>query len=307
MRRPGRAVFMAVVALAGASRAGGVVVADAATGSPAPAAGDAAVVEQPRSHGHLVGDMLTQRVLLERAAQAFEPAELPGAQRIGVWLERRAGRIETTADGRRWGVFDYQLINAPREMRSLQMPAFELAGAAGQPALVVPAWTIVVSPLALNEPDKAGLPLLQPDREAPQVAVAPLQRRLGFWGVATLLLLAAWPGWWAWRNWRAASALPFAQAWRSLRRGDDLQAPAWQVLHRAFDAAAGRAVHAGSLPALFRQQPQLETLRPDIEAFYRASAARFFAEGGSSAASATAVSPRSLCAACRRIERQHER
>lgn len=260
-------------------------------------------VEQPRAHGHVVGDVLTQRVLLERGAQGFEPGELPGAARIGVWLERRPGRVETSADGRRWLALDYQLINAPREMRSVQMPGFEIAGAAGHAALAVPAWTLVVSPLALAEPGKAGLPELQPDRDAPLAAVQPIQRRLSFWASATLLLLAGWSGWWAWRNWRASSAQPFARAWRALRGSDDADPQAWRALHRAFDGAAGRAVHAASLPALFRQAPQFEALRPDIEAFYRASAARFFGD----AAQAKPVSPRALCAACRRIEKQHER
>lgn len=73
-------------------------------------AGTIATVAQPRPFGYVVGDLVTQRVLLHSAHSDFEPdfepAALPDAQRLNVWLERRAPRIESTADGRRWLVVD---------------------------------------------------------------------------------------------------------------------------------------------------------------------------------------------------------
>jgi mxaA protein len=62
----------------------------------------AAVVIQPRPFGYVIGDLLTQRVLLENSGASFEPARLPKAERIDVWLERRGAHIESGADGRRW-------------------------------------------------------------------------------------------------------------------------------------------------------------------------------------------------------------
>ena len=40
-------------------------------------AASAATVEQPRAFGHVIGDVLTQRVLLEEAGQALQPGALP--------------------------------------------------------------------------------------------------------------------------------------------------------------------------------------------------------------------------------------
>ena len=58
-----------------------------------------AIVEQPRPFGYVIGDILTQRILLQLEGHAFEPAALPPAERVGVWLERRTLRIESTTTG----------------------------------------------------------------------------------------------------------------------------------------------------------------------------------------------------------------
>ena len=57
-----------------------------------------AVVEQPRPFGYVVGDVITQRVLLEIDGHALAPATLPKAERVNVWLERRPARIEADRD-----------------------------------------------------------------------------------------------------------------------------------------------------------------------------------------------------------------
>lgn len=262
---------------------------------------DEARVEQPRGFGHVVGDLLTQRVRLVRDGRAFEPVELPPAARLGVWLERRNGRLETAPDGSRWLVVDYQVINTPREIATVQMAAYEMADAGGA-ALKVPAAPVMLAPLAPKEPDKTGFPAYQDDRAAPSIELPPLKRGFVAATLATLLLALAWPGWWAWRNWQAARSRPFARAWAVLRHEAEGSPQAWQALHRAFDASAGRVLQSGNLARLFDQAPQFAPLRADIERFYRESALRFF---GAGPAGETA-SLRRLCDACRRIERAAE-
>ena len=61
-----------------------------------------AIVEQPRAFGYVIGDVLTQRVLLQLHGRSFEPATLAPAQRINAWLKRRPPRIDSSPDGRRW-------------------------------------------------------------------------------------------------------------------------------------------------------------------------------------------------------------
>ena len=101
-----------------------------------------AVVEQPRPFGYVVGDVMTQRVLLEIDGHELAPAELPKAERVNVWLERRPARIESLPDGHRWLALDYQVINAPQSLTTVNLPAFELHGAPDVETLRIAAWPI---------------------------------------------------------------------------------------------------------------------------------------------------------------------
>ena len=273
-------------------------------GAGAASAPVAAVVEQPRPFGHVVGDVLTQRVLL--AADRPAPASLPGPQRLSAWIERRTARVERAADGRRWLVVDYQVVNAPQSLATVRIPAWRLAGDATQPALLVPAWPVGVSAITARATPGTDGWQLRPDRPAPAIATGPLRLRLVLAATALAAWLAAWAGWLAWRRWRDAATLPFASASRALGRVDDDHPSAWRALHEAFDRTAGEVLRGSTLPRLFERTPQFVPLRDRIEAFYAQSAARFF--GDAQARSGTgAASPRALCRDLRRIERRSAR
>ena len=257
-----------------------------------------AVVEQPRPFGYVVGDVMTQRVLLEIGGHELAPAELPKAERVNVWLERRPARIESLPDGHRWLALDYQVINAPQSLTTVNLPAFELQGAPDGATLRIAAWAISVNALT-----SGGSIELRPDRPAPAIATAPIRRQIAIWSSAFLLVLAAWLGWLAWRNWRAVAARPFAHALHEMRHLDGTAPEAWRALHRAFDQTAGRVVQAATLPALFERVPQLQSLRPEIEQFFAQSKELFFGGG----VPADRISARALCAQLRRIEKRIER
>ena len=276
--------------------------------SPAPTRSNSAqstnaTVLQPRPFGYVVGDLLTQRILLQVSGADFTPTELPTARRVGVWFERRSPRIERAADGRRWLVVDYQLINAPQKLAAVSLPAWELETKPGGVKLTVPAWPISVSPLT---PESAfasgGLSELRADRAAPVIETAPIRRQLILWCIAFAVTLGAWLAWLKWRNWRAATNQPFARAWRELRALDETTPQAWQALHRAFDRTAHRVVQTDKLQVLFERAPQFLPLRPDIEKFFAASNERFFGDGLSD----QPLSVRTLCNELRRIEKRHE-
>jgi len=274
-----------------------------------PAGGDAppapnAIVEQPRPFGYVVGDVLTQRVLLQVEERGFEPAALPEAGRIGVWLERRAPRIEPSPDGRRWLAVDYQVINAPQALTTVSLPAWELRPRSGATTLRIGAWPISVS--ALTPPQvfaQGGLEELRPDRPAPLIATQGTRRQIAIWSSALIVTLAVWAGWCVRRNWRSRSAQPFARALREIRRLEDSAPEAWLALHRAFDRTAGRAMQTATLATLFQQAPHLAPLRPGIEQFFNQSAERFFGAG----LPASPLSVRKLCTELRRVEKRHER
>jgi len=268
----------------------------------------AATVEQPRSFGHVLGDVLTQRVLLEHAGRPLQPGAVPSAARVDLWLERRPSRIEMDAEGRRWLAIDYQLINAPRALSAIALPAMKLATASG-PTLALPAWPISIAPLTPPAAFGQGdLQALRPDRPVAALATGAIERQLRLSLAALLAVLLAWLGWWAWRNAAEARRLPFAQAWRELGRIDDpTSAQAWRAVHRALNTTAGHAVHGASLPRLLDEAPHLRPLEARLEEFYRESTRRFFAGEPAAAQGEAAYPLGALCRALRDAEKRHRR
>lgn len=261
------------------------------------------VAQLPRTFGYVVGDLVTQRAPLRVEGRDLTPAALPQPQRVSVWFERRDARIETRTDGERWLAVEYQIINSPESLTTVELPAWELAATDGR-RLAIAAQAVSIAPLTPPSASEAsGFGTLRPDRPAPAVATALLRRGLWLWSVACLVTIGAWIAWFAWRNWRDASTRPFARALRELRELDDEQPEAWLSLHRAFDATAGRVVRAEALPQLFERAPHLEPLRPAIERFFVQSAERFFGAG----LTGEPVSVRALCRDLRRIEKRRER
>jgi mxaA protein len=266
-------------------------------------AAPAATVEQPRPFGYVIGDVVTQRVLLEIEGNELAPAALPKAERVGVWLERRAPRVESGPDGHRWLAVEYQLINAPQALTTVNLPALEIRGRSSE-TLKIGEWPISVNTLSPRSAFRAGgLDELRPDRAPPAIATEPIRRQVVIWSGASLLTVAIWLAWFAWRNWRAAAGQPFARALRDIRRLGETTPEAWQAVHRAFDATAGRVIQAATLPALFERAPHLRSLRPQIEQFYAQSSELFF--GGRPPADR--LSTRALCTQLRRVEKRYER
>jgi mxaA protein len=284
-------VAPAVLALA----VGGLsVVAEDAIALPGP---PAPVVEQPRRFGHFLGDVLTQRLLLD--SPALLP-QLPPADRVGSWFERRASHIETDRDGRRWLAVEYQIVNAPDALSDVALPGVSIAVQSGPP-LRIPEWRISLGPLTPAVAGAASDPrTLRPDRKPPPVRTRAMLQRLYAWSGALTATLGLWAIWFVWRNWRDAEVKPFARALQQLRRLDANDDGGWVVMHRALNAMAGRVVQPGSLPALLEARPSLAAVRPDLEDFYRQSSARFFALTPPTAQPSLIA----LCRKLRRIEKQ---
>jgi mxaA protein len=266
----------------------------------------AAIIEQPRSFGHVLGDVLTQRVLLEHAGRPLQPGAMPAATRVDLWLERRPPRIETDAQGRRWLAIDYQLINAPRALSAIALPALSLATVSG-PTLALPAWPISIAPLTPAEVFGQGdLQPLRPDRPVAALPTDAIERQLRLSLTALAGVLLAWLAWWAWRNASEARRLPFAQAWRDLKRIDDpASAQGWRIVHRALNASAGFVVHGAGVPRLVAEAPYLRPLQPRLEDFYRESTRRFFAAEADRAADDPSYPLKPLCRALRDAEKRH--
>lgn len=262
-----------------------------------------AVVAQPRPFGYVVGDLFEQRVLLQPDQHGIELASIPHPGRVSVWLERRQSHMTSDTQGRRWLVVEYQIINAPQNLTTVNVPAWSVHTTSGQ-VLGVPQWPLSVGPLtARTVIAQGGLQQLRADRPAPVVPTGPIVRQIDIWSGAFIFVLLLWAGWLAWRNWRDARNQPFARAVREMRDVADDAPQAWQALHRAFDRTAGRVVQSSTLASLFERARYLEPLRSRIEAFFAQSAEHFFA--GTTAR----VPPplHDLCSELRRFERRYQR
>jgi mxaA protein len=279
----------------------------ASAGSSAAATVVSAMVQQPRAFGYVLGDVLTQRVLLQANGRDVGTVTPPSVGRTDVWLERRPASLETDADGRRWMVIGYQVVNAPQALTQIALPALTLTSAAGT-QLQVAAWPASVGPLTPPNAFVAGdLQSLRPDREAPLLDTAGLRRRIA-WSLGLLIAtLLTWAGWWWWRNQRESARLPFARAWRQMQGLHDAQAAsskdAWFCLHQALNETAGQVLHSGSLASLFTRAPYLQPQRAQLEHFYQVSAERFFKP----APAVTEFPLQALCRALYRAERRHQR
>jgi mxaA protein len=255
--------------------------ASAATTTPPPRAIAAAAVEQPRLTGYFVGDLLTQRVLLERDGQTVTPVALPTSGRVSAWFERRGAKVITDAALRHWLAVEYQILNAPPKLTDVTLPAWQLAvtsGAGGSiVALQIPAISINVAPLSPpGSPEQVGTRDLRRDRVPPVIPIAPIRRAIALSSGALALTLIGWITWVVWRNRRAVATQPFARALREMKTLDDREPRAWQALHRAFDRTAGRVIQSATLPTLFERAPQLTPARAQIEAFFAQSSLLFF-------------------------------
>jgi len=263
----------------------------------------AATVEQPRAFGHVIGDVLTQRILLAQDGNVA----MPSTGRVGIWFERRNPRIEHDAQGRSWLSIDYQITNAPQTLTTIMLPSLSLMVPGGS-ALHVPEWPVSVSPLTPQTAFSTGdLQALLPDRQARAPATAPLRKQMT-WAMGLLALtLLAWIGWWRWRNRRDAERLPFARAWNEMQRektsGKDASAYGWLCLHRALNETAGQVVHGGTLAPLLTKAPYLQPLQSQLERFYQHSSERFFASSETSAPDAQ-FSLRDLSRTLYRAERK---
>lgn len=284
-----------------------------------------ATVEQPRTFGYVIGDVLTQRVLLEANGRRVRPRELPQTGRVSAWFDRRAVRVVRGADGRRWLAVDYQLINAPGELTALRLPAWYLETETPGLVLHVSEWLIRASPLTVApapgadaaavllgssspgvssmQPEAAAVSTgLRPDRTPPLVPVSPIVRLIAILSSALVLTIAAWIGWVLVRNRREALSLPFASACREIRHLDEDAPAAWQALHRAFDRTAGRVVQLDSLSELFSRAPHFAAQKTAVEQFFAQSSERFFGSG----MQGKPISVHALCEALGRLERKHE-
>lgn len=251
----------------------------------------AATVElfAPRPFGYFIGDVITHEAVLA-LDPGYQLAEsgLPRPRPVTYWLDLVSARLTALperAGGRRYRLtLTYQTFYAPLEPRALEIPAVPLVAADRDKrlALSVPAWTFVSSPLREIVSSRTANPMaLQPDiAPAPYPLRDDLRAAGGAAGlaVASLLALAMLRGWGPF----ASRRMPFCDAARRLRRSladaptPEAYAAGLVLLHRAFDAAAGRRLLAEDVITFLAGAPRFAPEADAIVRFFAASRMVFF-------------------------------
>lgn len=285
----------------------------AAQGKPSPQEPAITVsVQQPRAFGYVIGDELEQRIsLLAPAGFALDPKTLPRAGRAGLWLELAPPHLasEKLGEATRYRLtLDYQVINVPEQVRTIDLPAVALTFSTrgGQLTTTVDEWPITIAPITpIYILARAGLAQTQPDAPPPAIDTARYMWLTFLWIAVILAIVAATLVQRYGIPWLRQGVRPFARAARDIVKLSRLPPEratyrrGLQRLHRAFDAAAGHAVFGERLAPLFAAHPELLGLRTDIEQFYAASQREFF---GAPADGARLGEVLALAARCRDAE-----
>jgi mxaA protein len=246
-------------------------------------------VQQPRAFGYVIGDRVEQRIsLLAPAGAMLDPRSLPRAGRAGLWLELAPPRLTADKgdDGTRYGLtLDYQVINVPRQVRTIDLPAVGLAFNArgGRLTAMVDEWPITLAPITPTYVlARAGLTQTQPDAPPPAPDTARYRRLTFLWLACILVIVGVTIVRRRGIPWLRQGSRPFARAAREIAKLSRLPQEhatyrqGLQCLHRAFDATTGHAVFGDRLTPLFTARPELLRLRAEIEQFYAASQREFF-------------------------------
>lgn len=262
----------------------------AAEGQPAPQQPAIAVsAQQPRAFGYVIGDKLQQRVTL-RAPAGFvlDPKTLPRAGRTGLWLELAPPRLssEKAGGGRRYALnLDYQIVNAPEQVRTVELPELDLVFSRRGTRLTasVDEWPITIAPITpAYVLARAGLKQMQPDARPVMPGTGRYRALTLLWAAAIVAIVAGTVVRRRGIPWLRRGARPFAQAAHDIAKLARLPPDrsnyrrGLQRLHRAFDTAAGHAVFGEHLAPLFAGRPELVGLRAEIVQFYAASQREFF-------------------------------
>lgn len=232
-----------------------------------------------RDFGYFAGDVLSSTALIAVGPDTvLDVATLPAAGPVAAAIDVR--RVETTreklADGTLVRIrVTYQNFVAPEQVTTVDVPGYTLAFSHGGVRLTasIPGFDFTASPFRHDLAPVLDVSALRPDHAPDSIDPANPLRALyagsAIAAVAVLILLRP-----------ARRTGPFADAARQIRgAAGDTARDAVLALHRAFDATAGRPVLADDTDIFFEQHPRFAALRSDIEKFFAASRAVFFANG----------------------------
>jgi mxaA protein len=261
--------------------------------SAAPAAAQVSGLQMsgPPPFGILLGDVFTLRTRLD-VAQPFrlERAALPKPGAVTYWLDLRSIEVQESpgpGGSTRYDVAaEYQTFYSALETIEQTVPPLTLVvvdGAGKRVERQSASWKFLTSPLRPVATVAGGdgeAYALRPDAAPLWRSLRPAETNVAAAGVGfvTALALLAWSR--AWPPFHRRKSRPFAAAARTISRQARSGEAGWRtallVLHRAFDAAAGKRLLGDDLAAFLAARPGFRRHEAAIRSFFSASRRAFF-------------------------------
>lgn len=262
-------------------------------------------VEMPRAFGYLIGDEITQRIVLDaRPGIALNSAGLPAPGPINRWLN--LNRLDVRQRGGHYQIeLRYQVFYAPLAVKTLTLPGFDLRFGQGDDAFTkaVPPWRFTMSPLrdlALKSADNERA--LRPNSPPPLLSTRPALR-LGTAGLILALAASAALGYLYGYFPIAGRRTLFKQALRRLARMTERDmAEALRTVHHALNTLHRQPLFHHQLADFYRQYPEYRPVAAQLDGFFHYSNHYFFSRNVS-AAPLDLQKLVALCRVCRQIER----
>jgi len=238
-------------------------------------------VQNPtRAFGHVIGDVLTQRISWETELDLVPTINLNGERRIDAYLYLLSSTLEIVGTSSKLEL-RYQIVNAPLQTVTTHLPAISLSAKSGGEQSVE-AWPFNVGPLISHENSHNETAMQAPraNRFAASLLVKADQKHLLISAALLGAVVALWVAWMFYLHQTDKRILPFAKAYASMKNNSgkdpNEESQSWIALHQAFNGTAGKVIVEHTIEELYNSAPWLEEYRKLIESFYSASTKRFF-------------------------------
>lgn len=240
-------------------------------------------VQTPRPFGYVIGDKITQRLLVEvRQGVELQYSSLPAKGTINRWLNLNKISIKKTKNSN--SLFyqidmTYQVFYAPLEVKMLDLPAFTLQFRQFGNSVKqdVPVWHFTTAPLrelAIRKDN--GIEYMRPDQLAPLIDNSAITIRLMIF--STLAGLMA--GYLAWL-YGLLTFLPKYQIFKKptcqlakLAEGDEEKM--LTIFHRALNRLNGKPLFKHQCNRFYQKFPRYKQLQSELDWFFDFSNDYFF-------------------------------
>ncbi len=240
-------------------------------------------VQTPRPFGYVIGDEITQRILVEvRQGLELQYSSLPAKGSINRWLNLNKVKINKTKDseGIHYQIdLTYQIFYAPLEVKMLDLPGFTLQFRQFGNTVTkeVPVWYFTTAPLRelVIRRDK-GIEYMRPDQPAPFIDNASVTTRL----ILFLTIACSMAAYLAWL-YGLLSFLPKYQIFKKptqqltkLTEGDEEKM--LTIFHRALNRLNGKPFFKHHSHSFYQQFPRYKQLQGELDWFFDYSNDYFF-------------------------------